>query len=156
MRLNRGRVFRICALGGDDLVALTPACKELRDQFGRMLQIAIHTDDGLAAGFTQAGHERALVAEVARETRATQGLVQLGLGDDLRPSAVRAAIIDQDDFERHADAGHDLFHGQHEGFDVALLVIHGGDDGELRAQAWIGHFAWELRRIPQGRGLCDP
>ena len=61
----------------DDLVALLPASYELRDHFGRVLEIAVHRDDGVAAGEVEPRRERDLMAEAARQS------------DDLEPRVRR-------------------------------------------------------------------
>jgi len=51
----------------DDVVALAPPLGELRQQLGRMLEVAVHDDDRVAAREIDSGGDRELVAEVACE-----------------------------------------------------------------------------------------
>src|SRR5262249_18057149 len=53
--------------GVDDVVAGPPGGDELVEHLGRILQIAVHDDDGLAAGVIESGTDRRLMAEVAAE-----------------------------------------------------------------------------------------
>ncbi len=51
----------------DHLGALTPPRDEVGDDLGRVLQVGVDDDHGVAAGVVQAGGDGDLVAEVARE-----------------------------------------------------------------------------------------
>src|ERR671919_2684301 len=116
----------------DDLVPFAPPGEELRDHFRRMLEVAVHGDNGIAAGEVEPRRERDLVAEAA------------GQADDLEPwippveldgepvCGVRAPVVDEDDLpvavyslERRREARREL--RQH-----LLLVAQRYHDGEKR------------------------
>lgn len=51
--------------GVDDLVALLELLEELRDELGRVLEIAVQGDDGVGVGVVDAGQQRGLVPEAS-------------------------------------------------------------------------------------------
>ena len=57
-----GLPIAAAALAVDDLVALVPPSNELHDRLGRMLQVAIHDDNAVALGLTQARDRRCATA----------------------------------------------------------------------------------------------
>jgi len=56
-------------LGGIDhvIAALDPVADEIFDQRRRMLAIAIHEQHGAATRMIETGHQRGLLAEIARQ-----------------------------------------------------------------------------------------
>ena len=65
--LERGLALAPLAHGIHDVRALAPLRDHLADQLRRILQIGVEHRDGVAGRVLQAGGERGLVAEVARQ-----------------------------------------------------------------------------------------
>ena len=87
----------------DDLGAASPRRNQLRDQFGRMLEVGIHHDHGASARVAHARAQRRLMAEVARERDVADRGVACGRADR-RERAVGGAVIDEDDLIRSVRA----------------------------------------------------
>ena len=64
-----------------------------------MLQIRVHHDDGVAARRREPRHQRALVAEVARQADAANAHVGGAERADRVPCPIRAAVVDDDELE---------------------------------------------------------
>ena len=62
----------------DDVGAVLPRRDHVRDQLGRVLEVGVEHRDGVAARVLEAGGERRLVAEVAREVDDAQARVARG------------------------------------------------------------------------------
>ena len=60
-----------------DLETLAPLLDEFGNDFGRVLEIAVDHDNGLAPGALQAGRDGHLVTEVTRELEDADSLVGL-------------------------------------------------------------------------------
>ncbi|MGC4122747.1 MAG: hypothetical protein QM765_50880 [Myxococcales bacterium] len=87
-------------LGGeDDLRALPPLGEQLRDELGRVLQVAVHQHDDVALGVGQPRRHRRLQAEVARQADDLERRVGLGPLGEQRPGLVAAAVVHGDDLE---------------------------------------------------------
>ena len=116
------------ALGDHDVRAVAPALDHVGDQLGRVLQVAVEHRDGVAARVVEAGRDRHLVPERAREVQHAQPLVGVReLVEDLR-GAVGRAVVDDDQlvretFEGRDDAAVELAH-------EVDLVEHRGDHAE--------------------------
>ena len=73
-------------LGVDELKALRPKPEHFRQQFGRMLQIAVHAHDDVSAGDVEACRQGCLMPETTRQgQRADQGRVRIVQLSDHRP-----------------------------------------------------------------------
>ena len=59
----------------DDVIPLLPDADELRDHLGRVLQVAVHQHDGLAARVIDPGRDGGLVAEVPAQVQDDQAIV---------------------------------------------------------------------------------
>src|SRR5579859_5868894 len=90
--------FAAGAAAGDDLETGAPLGKELRDQLGRVLEIGVEEDGGVALGKFEAGavggHEAEITAEVEDAPAREGGEFA---GDDLA-GAIGAAVIDDNQF----------------------------------------------------------
>ena len=69
-----------------------------------MLEIAVDRDDGLAGRVREAGRQRDVLAEVAREADDLDPRILRGRRGEHAERAVAAAVVDEDDLERLADA----------------------------------------------------
>ncbi len=83
-------------------MALTPAADKLWNQFGRVLQVAVHDDDGLAAGMLQSGRHRCLMTEITAQSDNHSLLVLFMEIVQQVGGRVAAAVVDEQDliFER--------------------------------------------------------
>ena len=93
-------------LGGvDDVVAvIEPIADELLDQRRRMLSVAVHEQHGAEAGVIEAGEQRRLLAEIARQR---DDLDVETVGREFARSGERrvaAAVVDIDDLGRRGRA----------------------------------------------------
>src|SRR3984893_14682922 len=86
------------ALRDDDARAPPPFRDQGRHHLGRMLEVAIHQDDRLAARMAQPRAESRLMAEIAREGDVAHTLVALRQRLDLGKSAVGRAVVHEYDF----------------------------------------------------------
>src|SRR5439155_15224644 len=85
-----------------DVVAVEPARDELRHDLGRVLQIAVHHDDGVAGGRLEPGRDRCLMAERPRQVdRLDPGILGVQRAQELR-RPIGAPVVDEDDVERQA------------------------------------------------------
>jgi len=86
--------------GVDDIVAGAEALDERADQLGRVLQVAVHQHDRVAARRVDAGGRRDLVAEVARERDDPQVRVAFEPVEQEPARGIAAAVVDGDHFVR--------------------------------------------------------
>ena len=110
----------------DHVAARSPVVEHRGDQLRGILEVGVEHHHGVAAGVVQAGRERGLVAEVARQVDDAHPRVALGQPLEHRRRAVAGAVVDQHQLERKslqrgADARVELL-------DRRLLVVDGRDD----------------------------
>jgi hypothetical protein len=103
------------------------------DDLGRILKVGVDQDNGVTFGVVEAGGNRDLVAEIARQ--ADNAGVFARVLDVLEQGRCRvlASVVHIDDLERHSHAGqngHETFVRMGDDF---LLVIAGYDHGQLGA-----------------------
>jgi len=84
-------------LGKNDLGAASQFVDELRHQLGRMLEITIHHDDGVALRVMKPRAQCHLVAEIAHQRHIADAAVGCGEALYLRERIVGRAIIDEYD-----------------------------------------------------------
>jgi hypothetical protein len=77
------------------LGALLPGLHHFRQQRGRMLQVAVHQHDRVAARMLKARGQRRFLAEVARQAQAPDGRVRGALPFDGAPGVVGRAVVHQ-------------------------------------------------------------
>jgi len=112
--------------GVHDIVAGPIALEKVTDEFGRVLQVAVHEHDGVAAGRVQAGRGRDLMAEISRQREHAQVRVDPRGGDELLTGGVAAPVVDADDFiieRRFGQAAHDCRDAAQQFVDVAGLIV---------------------------------
>src|SRR2546430_12965684 len=80
----------------DDLVAFAPAGDQVGRELRRILEIAVHDDDRVARRAVEAGRDRHLVAEVAREPEHLETGVAPAQVREQVGAPVRAAVVDED------------------------------------------------------------
>ena len=114
------------ALRVNDVVPFGVLGQELGDDFGGILQVAVHHHDHVAADMVQRGSDRDLVAEIPRQADGHDARILGRGGCQHFDGAVAAAVIDQHDFVRSARD----------------LVEHGAHSGQQRRQ----HFALVIDR----------
>jgi len=81
-----------------DVVPGAKAFDERADQFGRILQVAVHQHDRIAPGGIDPRRCRDLVAEVARERDHTQMPVAFEPVEQEHARRIAAAVVDRDHF----------------------------------------------------------
>ena len=99
-----------------------------RDQLRRVLQVGVEHHHGVALGVVEAGGERRLVPEVARQVDDADARVGPGEAIEQHRRTVARAVVDQhqlewEPLERRAHARVELL-------DRRLLVVDGGDDAD--------------------------
>ena len=119
---------RIAAQRVHDLVTVLPTLHELRDDLGRMLEVRVHRDHGFAARRREAGEQRVLVAEVARQAHAADSRVALAEPHDRVPRAVRAAVIHDHELPVDAELVELAEQARVEDVEIAFLVVRWYDD----------------------------
>ena len=111
-------------LGGVDHVVavIEPARDQRLDQIGRMLAVAVHEQHGAEPGMIEAGEQRRLLAEIARQRD------DLDVERHRRGSAcgdlagvVAAAVVDVDDLA--GEPALDLEHARH----LGDALVQGGE-----------------------------
>src|SRR4029450_13272690 len=86
-----------------DVVSVGPGGEKFRNQLGRILQIRIDDDDGVALGVIEPRRQRDLLAEVAAEIDdRDSGIRILQAMEDIQ-GIVRAAVVDIE----HLEIDHD-------------------------------------------------
>ena len=120
--------FSLLADGIDDVTAGAPVVEHAGDELRRILKVGVEHHDRVATRMVEAGGERRLMPEIARELNDADSrvgrreLVELGVG------GVGGAVVDEHDLEpepveRGAYARVELL-------DRRFLVVHGRDDAE--------------------------
>ena len=116
----------------DDLATRLPMPDEIEDEIGRVLQIAVDLDRGIAAGETIASQDRALKPEIPREAINSHPGITGGEPIEALECAILAAIVGEDEFpaisvgdplERPIDS-------VVERLDVGFLVVDWHDNGK--------------------------
>src|SRR5439155_23642586 len=118
------------ALGQDDLRPIAPLFDKLRDNFRRILEVAVDENDAIAPRVLQSrGHGR-LVAEVPRQLDQLDArLIGVELADNLARS-VAAAVIDQNDLPLFAALLQRASEPPSQLGQILLLIEDGGDDAD--------------------------
>ena len=111
-------------------MAALPCAHQLTDDFGRVLQIAIHRDDGPTAREVQPREQGLLVPEVSSEGEPAESGPAGGFGFDGAPGTIGRTIVHKNDLttaemfklprERFAERGH-----------VACFVAERNHHGEV-------------------------
>ena len=83
----------------DDVGAAAPGVEHLRDQLGRVLEVAVDHHHDVAARVLQPGADRRLVAEVARQADELDPLVRGRQGAQPLAGRVARAVVDEDQLE---------------------------------------------------------
>ncbi len=131
--LEGGLALALLAHRVDDVGALAPLGDHLGDQLRRVLQVGVDHRDDVADRVLQAGGERGLVAEVARQVDDAHARVGRGHAVEQLGRAVGAAVVDEHQLElvvgdRGARARDELL-------DQLLLVVDGRHHAEQRGGA---------------------
>ena len=118
----------------DDLVARAPARDELRDHLGRVLEVAVHREDRLAAGEIETGGERELMPEPAREADDLEARVARVSLDGEPVRAVGAPVVDEDHLPGVLERVEHTREARDELWQQLLLVPEGNDDRKARSR----------------------
>ncbi len=110
----------------DDVVSFAVAGPERGDRLGRVLEVAVHDEHGLAPGLGQAGRDRDLVAEVPRQREPEEPPVGHVRLDDLGPRAVARAVVDEQDLGLDAHLVESLGEAADEDGEDLVLVEDAG------------------------------
>ena len=134
---RRGRLLEARLAGArsaravDDVVTFAPVPHEGRNQLGRILQVGIDDDDRIGVGMVEAGGERELLAEIARQLQRRHARIGLAQRAHDRVGIVAAAVVDVEHFAVEIEP---VEHGGKTRVEIAqalALVVRGHDDGEL-------------------------
>ena len=126
----------LLADGVDDVAARAPVVEHLGDQLRRILEVGVEHHDGIARGVVEAGGQRRLVAEVARQVDDAHARVGGRDAVERLRRAVGRAVVDEHELEREpveraADARVELV-------DRRLLVVDRCDDAQQLERAVLG------------------
>src|SRR5262249_16811143 len=101
------RLVLAVRLGGvDDIeAAIEPMADQRLDQGGRMLAVAVHEQHRAEAGVIEAGEERRLLAEIARERNDLDVEINGGKSARRFEGGVAAAVVDIDHLARETADG---------------------------------------------------
>ena len=118
-----------------DVVLFAPARDQLRDDLGRVLQVAVHDHDRLAGRPIEARRDGDLVPEVSRERQdLVPGVSPCEQGHQDR-RLVGASIVDEDDLGRLAQGVEDLRQPLFERPERLLLVVDRDDDRKQQTRS---------------------
>jgi hypothetical protein len=123
-------------LAVDDRGAALPAVDETGDQGGRVLQIGVHQDDGVAGCISEAGRERDFLAEIAAERNCPEATVFRVKGAQSVKRAIGGAVIDEKDVPIDIDAGKHGAQALDQRIEAGFLVEHRNDDRNLLSGHW--------------------
>ncbi len=113
----------------DDVVAFEPPADELADERRRILEVGRHDDRRVAAAMVEAGRDRDVAAEVAREPERADARVRRAEPSQDIERSVAAAVVHEDEFPIVVgQRSQDVVHGLVERAEVVALVEHGHDD----------------------------
>ena len=112
----------------DDLVAVAPSRRELREHLRRMLEVAVHHDHRVAACEIDSGADRQLVAEVPRELRDLETRVGAMELEHRHVAEVVAAVVDEDHLDVAVELGEYRCESAVELGQRLLLVVYRYDD----------------------------
>src|ERR671937_3011261 len=99
--------------------------------FGRMLQIAVHGDQGAPACGAQPRQKRMLMSEVPRKPKTAHARAGGRGGTDRSPGAIAASVVDHDELVRDSHRLEDREYAVHQESDVLLLVERWDDNRQL-------------------------
>ena len=115
----------------DDLHPGAPLRDHLRDQFGRVLQVGVDDDHGLAAAVPQTGEDRRFLAEVAAERETPDPWFTGRESTEALEGVVPAAVIDHEDLPGRGAGLKDLGDGCERPFQAGALVVGRDQDADL-------------------------
>ncbi len=119
------------AEGVDEVIALGEERHHLGDLLRGVLQVGVEGDEPIAARVGQAGGDRRMLAEVARELHQHQLRMERLLGPHQARSAIARAVVDADHLPAHGQRPAYREEAAEERRYVALLVVHRDDHREL-------------------------
>ena len=129
--LEGGLALTAGALAIDHVAARIHHLHHLRQQFGRVLQIAIEDQDPLPPAQLQASGERQLMPVVARQVDRDDVRIACGQRGQKVPGAVAGAIVDEHELVALPGAGQtNLAHPPMQLWQGLALIETGDDDGE--------------------------
>ena len=131
-RRPKGRL----SFGEDDIEPLSSGCHKLLDRLRRILQIAIHEDDVVAARLLQPGDDGGLLAEIARQPAGDHMRVAFGELLQDGPRLVRASIVDEDDLILLSQGGQNAAQPFMQGLKGSAAAIDRDHDAEVHAPLW--------------------
>ena len=125
------------------VVAFTPQADQLGDQLGRVLQVAVHDDNGSTAGVLESGTHRRLVTEVAAQADNHRLLVLFVDRVKEGGRCIAAAVVNQQHFKLGTEVFENRTDSIPERSDAFLLVIkrnHHGEHGPSAVEAGPGQM----------------
>jgi hypothetical protein len=110
------------ARGVHHVVALAPLLDDAFDQFGRILQIAVHQDHRIAARGVEPGGRGDLMSEVAREIDDRDPRICRAQRAQRRERTVARAVVDRDDLVAVAAFRRDAFQNRRRALDHSATL----------------------------------
>jgi hypothetical protein len=112
----------------DDVVPLPPPSSELGEKLRRMLEVAVHDDDGITVREIDARGDRELMPEVSRELDHLEARVAAVQLEHERIAQVGAAVVDEQHLGFAVEQREDVFEPAVELLQRLLLVVDRHDD----------------------------
>ena len=119
----------------DDVVPLPPAANEMREDLGRVLQVAVHHDHAPAPSVVEPRRDGGLVPEVAAQADHEQARVHSRKPIEQPRGRVDAAVVHEDQLIDQAQGRERGHQPPMEGLDVRLLVEEGHDHAQVGASS---------------------
>ncbi len=131
---RRGIGRAVAAQRDHHVVAIVPLRDEIAHEFRRVLQVGVDRDDGIAACVVEAGGQRDLLAEVARQRDDANPRIARGEGGKHRERRITAAVVDEHRLDVDAERGKRVGGARPERREARSLVVAGNhqrEDGML-------------------------
>ena len=112
-------------------IALRETPVELTEQFGLLLEIAVDQKHQIAGGLRQPGHQRLVVAEIAREVDHHDPRVRLVQRHRAREAVVGRAVVHHHQLDIARDRLGRRDRAAIKRVDGRRRAIEGGDDGQF-------------------------
>jgi hypothetical protein len=118
------------ALGIHHVVPGTPQLHHARYQLGRVLQVGVDDDHGIARSQVEPGRHGGFLAEIAAQVDERNARIASAQRPDQRQRPVAAAIVDVDDFRAHVDQLEHQAQALVESFQHGFFVVRRHDHGQ--------------------------
>jgi len=122
---------RLLTVGSDgvhDVGAALPLRDEILHRFGPILKVRIHDDHRITGGMPESGVHRRHLAEIARQVHHPDIAVLRNQAGQVGEAAVRAAVVDEDEFRRAGQLGRQRQQPVEQHRQIVLFVVEGEDE----------------------------